>query len=176
MPQDSQTLHGKDFDDLAPGEERRIELREDQLVVTKELRDVGEVVIRTVVEEIPAQIEIEELSEHVEVEHEPVGEPVNERRQPWEEEDGDLIVPIYEEQVVVSKRLVLRERLRVRRIKTPNRQLLHDTLQRERVVVEDPQHTGLLHETQPTDDQQNSDEAEPADANVLRRIVTKALE
>jgi len=166
MQQDYTSFQDTNLDDLTPGEQRRIELREDQLVVKKELREVGEIVIRTVTEEIPAQLEIETLHEHVEVEHEPVGETVTERRRAWEE-DGDLIVPIYEEQVVVTKRLVLRERLRVRRINTPNRQVWNDTVRRERVVVEDPQQTGLVHE---------KDEAEQADGNVLRRIVSRALE
>src|SRR5579884_42298 len=87
--------------------EDTLELREEQLVAHKELRQVGEIGLRTEVEEIPGRLEVDAFREEVEVEHEPVGQTVTERTAPWEE-DGVLIVPVYEEQLVVTKRLVLR--------------------------------------------------------------------
>ena len=125
-----------------------IELREEQLIAHKELRELGEVEVRTEWDLVPGRIEVDAYREEVEVEHEPVGQVVSERGQSWEE-DGVLIVPIYEEQLVVTKRLVLRERLRIRRVGTTKRQLFEDTLRRERLVVEDPQHTGMVHERYP---------------------------
>ncbi|MBV9358449.1 MAG: YsnF/AvaK domain-containing protein, partial [Chloroflexi bacterium] len=125
--------------------ERTLELREEQLVAHKELRELGEVEVRTEIEEVPGRLEVDAFREEVYVEHEPVGKAVSERTQPWEE-DGALVVPIYEEQLVVSKRLVLRERLRIRRVRTTERQLFQDTLRQEHLVVEDPQGTGLVHE------------------------------
>jgi uncharacterized protein (TIGR02271 family) len=160
------------LDELAPGEERLIELREEQLVANKQLRDLGEVIVRTEIDTVPARLEVEALREEVEVVHEPVGETVAERANPWEE-DGVLVVPIYEEQLVVSKRLVLRERLRVRRVRTTERQLFEDTVRRERLVVEDPQQTGLVHEIYPTD---QADPKEASDGNFLTKLVGKALE
>src|SRR4029450_9720514 len=71
------------------------------------------------------------------IDHDPVGQVVSERDQPWEE-DGVLVMPVYEEQLVVTKRLVLKERLRVRRVATTDRQLFEETLRRERLVIEDP--------------------------------------
>ena len=136
------------LDELAPDEERVIELREEQLVANKQLRDLGEVIVRTEIDDLPARLEIDALREEVEVVHEPVGETVSERQNPWEE-DGVFVVPVYEEQLVVSKRLVLRERLRVRRVRTTQRQQFEDTVKRERVVVEDPQQTGLVREVYP---------------------------
>jgi len=56
------------------------------------------------------------------VEHQTVGQVVSERDEPWEEGDV-LVIPMYEEQLVVTKRLVLRERIRVRRVGTTERQL-----------------------------------------------------
>ncbi len=126
-----------------------IELREEELVAHKELRDLGEIEVRTVIDEVPGRLEIDAYREEVAIEHEAVGQMVGEREKP-REEDGVLIVPIYEEQLVVSKRLVLKERLRVRRVGTTERQLFEDTLRRERLVVEDPAHTGLVREQYPT--------------------------
>jgi uncharacterized protein (TIGR02271 family) len=165
-----------------------IELREEQLVAQKELRELGEVEVRTEVDEVPGRLEVDAYLEEVEIEHEPVGQVVSERGQPWEE-DGVLILPIYEEQLVVTKRLVLRERLRIKRVRAIERQLFEDTLRRERVVVEDPQHTGLVHERYPTgelagesapaedaagDHQTESDEH--PEGGLLGQLVRKALE
>jgi uncharacterized protein (TIGR02271 family) len=139
--------------ELGP-DERTIELREEQLVAHKELRELGEVEIRTEVEDVPGRLEVEAYREEVEIEHVPVNRIVSERVDPWEE-NGVLIVPVYEEQLVVTKRLVLREHLRVRRFSTVEHQLFEDTLRRDRVVVEDPNDTGLVHERYPADDQDN---------------------
>lgn len=136
--------------------EEAIELREEELVVHKTIQDVGEAVIRTVTEEIPGRMEVDAFREEVQVEHVPVGEVVRERREPWE--DGDvLVVPVYEEQLVVVKRLVLREELHIRRVSVTERQLFEDTLRRDRLVVEDPDGTGLVHEYFPEDEESGAD-------------------
>src|SRR5436309_1813406 len=103
-------------------EDQTIELHEEELVAERELREVGSVRVRTVVEEVPGRLEVDAQTEEVEVEHVPIGQFVSERREPWEE-DGALIVPVYEEQLVVSRRLLLREHIRVRRISGTRRQL-----------------------------------------------------
>jgi uncharacterized protein (TIGR02271 family) len=139
-PEDEAALDSVDAEAV-----QTIELREEQLIAHKELRTLGEVEVRTEWDLVPGRLEVDAYREEVEVEHEPVGQVVSERGQSWEE-NGVLIVPIYEEQLVVTKRLVLRERLRIRRVGTSERQLFEDTLRRERLVVEDPQHTGMVHE------------------------------
>ena len=146
-------MTNRDFDEaptteLSAAEERTLELREEELVAHKELRELGEVVIRTQVDEVPGRLEVETLREEVEIEREAVGEFVNERGEPWED-DGVLVVPVYEEQLVVSKRLVLKERIRIRRVRTTDRRLFEETLRRERLVVEDE--TGMVHERYATD-------------------------
>jgi uncharacterized protein (TIGR02271 family) len=135
----------------SPAMEQTIELKEERLVAHKEMRQVGEVEVRTVVEQVPGRLEVEAYSEEVVVEHVPVGQFVDERVEPWEE-DGTLVVPIYEEQLVVVKRLLLKEELRVRRIGSTERRLIEEPVRRERVVVSDPAHTGLVHERYPVDE------------------------
>ena len=124
-------------DELNPGEERVIQLREEELVAHKEVQQVGEVIVRKEIDTLPARLEVDALREEVEVLHEPVGETVSEREEPWQE-DGELVVPVYEEQLVVTRQLVLRERLRVRRLEKTERRVVEDTLKRERLVVDDP--------------------------------------
>jgi len=157
-----------------------IELREEQLVAHKDLRDLGEIEVRTEVDDVPGRLEVDAYREEVVVEHEPVGDMVSQREKPWEE-DGVLVIPIYEEQLVVTKRLILRERLRVRRVGTTERQLFEDVLRRERLVVDDPNRTGLVREQYPVDPVQERAEddkhAEPGDEpGFLGSLVRKALE
>jgi uncharacterized protein (TIGR02271 family) len=127
-----------------------LRLREEELVARKVMEEAGRVQIRTRTEEFPGRIEVEALREEVEVEHVPVGEVVSERRKPWEE-DGVLVVPVYEEQLVVTKRLVMKEHLRIRRFETNERQVFEDVLRRERLVIDDPTGHELVHEKFPTD-------------------------
>jgi uncharacterized protein (TIGR02271 family) len=159
-----------------PAVTQTLELREEQLVAHKELRDVGNVEVRTEVEEVPGRLEVDAYREEVVVEHEPVGQLVTERNKPWEE-DGVLVIPIYEEQLVVTRRLMLRERIRVQRIATTERQLFQDILCRERLFVEDPRHTGLVHEQYPTVASEPGSENEVhTDGGLLGHLVRKALD
>jgi uncharacterized protein (TIGR02271 family) len=157
--------------DADPSHSEKIELREEELFARKELRELGSVELRTEVEEVPGRLEVDAYREEVVVEHEPVGQVVSEREEP-REEDGVLVIPIYEEQLAVIKRLVLRERMRVRRVSTTERQLFEDRLRRERLVVDDAQHTGRVREVYPTPD---SDDKPPQEGFV-DQLVRKALE
>jgi len=58
--------------------------------------------------------------------------------------------------------------MRVHRVGTTERQLFQDSLRRERVVVDDPQHTGMVRELYPTDGaaDETSEGAEQADPRV----------
>jgi len=159
--------------------ERTLELREEQLVARKDLREVGEITVRTVVEEVPGRLEVEAQREEVEIEHVPQGHIVTERVGPYEE-DGVLVVPVYEEQLVVVKRLVLKEHLRVRRVSSVEHQLFEDTLRRDRLVIEDPNNTQLVHEQYATLDGDHADHdggerAEHEDSNPLGQLMRKVL-
>ena len=162
---------------LAEGE-RLVELREEQLVAHKDLREVGEIRVRTQVEEVPGRLEVEAFREEAEVEHVPIGQVVTERESPWEEE-GVLVVPVYEEQVVTVKRLLLREYLRIRRVATTETRLFEDTLRRERLVVEDPQNTGRVHEQAPAREQPTTatdEDTQRQEGGLLSKVVRKVLD
>lgn len=166
-------------------ETRTLELREERLVAHKQLEEVGEVVVRTEVEQIPGRLEVDAYREQVDIEHEPVNRVVREREDPWEEDDG-IVVPVYEEQLVVVKRLVLKEYLRIRRVGTTERQLFEDTIRRDRVIVEDPHGIDRVHEQYPTseterevdDDRQVSGHEaadEPVTGSPLQNLVKRVL-
>jgi uncharacterized protein (TIGR02271 family) len=130
---------------LDAAERPRLELLEERLVARKREEQIGEVVIRKETEEVPGRLDVETSHDEVEVEHVPVGRVVNQRE--GNRQEGDvLVVPVYEEQIVAVKRLVLREYVRVRRRRTTEYQVYNDTLRRDRLVVDDPQGTGFVHE------------------------------
>jgi uncharacterized protein (TIGR02271 family) len=168
-------------DSAAASEEGSLELREERLTARKEMEQVGEVGFRKEVEEVPSRLEVEAYREEVDVEHVPVEKVVRERVDPWEEGDT-LIVPVYEEQITVVKRLVMREQIRIRRVGTTERRLVEDTLRKERLRIEDPDHTGLARERYSTGEEFAGDEreeGEPRDekrGGLLDNMARKILE
>jgi uncharacterized protein (TIGR02271 family) len=123
-----------------------VRLHEEELVASKEMRQEGSVELRTFLEEFPGRVEIQALREEIEIEHLPAGEEVAERRAPYEEGDY-LFIPVYEEQLVVSKRLIMKERIRVRRRARTEVRVFEDTLKRERLEITQPGDTILVRES-----------------------------
>jgi len=170
---------------LREEEEHVIELKEEQLVARKRLVEAGEVVIHTEIDESPARLEVDAFHEEIEVEHVPLGKVVTERVPPWEE-NGDLIVPVYEEQLVVVKRLVLKEQVRVRRVRSWERQLFEDQVRKERLVVEEPPRVDAVREQYPVTEEPSPrpqpaaetalDQTGPEEGGFLTHLVRKALQ
>ena len=92
----------------------RIELAEEQAEITKRVVERGRVVVRTRVETRDEIAEIGLQQEEVTVDRVPLGVPV-EVAPTMREEDGVLIVPVLEEQLVLTTRLILKEEIRITR-------------------------------------------------------------
>jgi uncharacterized protein (TIGR02271 family) len=162
-----------------------LELREEQLVPRKELEEVGRVRIRKAVEDVPRRLELDAYYEEAEVEHVPIGRVVKER-EAAREEDGVYIVPIYEEQLVVVKRLVLKEEIHIRHQGATETRLFEETVRRERLVIEDPDRTGRVREhyatEQPEGERVAGDavrgegEESPEEGGLLEKLGRKVLE
>ena len=132
------------------GETETLELREEHLVAHTELEETGRVRFRKEVEDLPRRLEVDAYVEEVTVEHVPIGRIVKEQ-EPAREEHGVYIVPIYEEQLVVVKRLVLKEEIRIHRQSTTEKRLFEETVRHERLVIDDPDRTGRVREQYATD-------------------------
>ena len=91
-----------------------IELAEEQATVSKIEVERGRVIVRTRVEERDEVVELSLRRDDVMVEHVPIG-IVIEAPPAVREEDGVLIVPVIEEQLVVRTQLVLKEEIRITR-------------------------------------------------------------
>jgi uncharacterized protein (TIGR02271 family) len=167
----------------APDEVESLELREERLEARKVPEETGRVRVRKAVEEVPRRLEAEAYYEDVEVEHVPIGRIVKEQESP-REEDGDYIVPVYEEQLVLVKRLLLKEEIHIRRRGATERRLFEETVRRERIVVEDPDNTGRVREHYATARPEGDvvagevapDEADPERPGFLEKLGRKVLE
>ncbi len=109
-------------------------LLEETLSVSKRRVETGRVRVEVKVVEREEPFELELGREEVEVRHVPVGRPVD--AVPETRREGDtLIVPVVEEEVVVTKRLVLREELHITRRSVRRTERASVTLRSEEAVV-----------------------------------------
>ena len=114
--------------------EEAVPLSEEILSVGKRTVETGRLRIATVVHEREEIVEQDLSSETVEVLRVPVGRPVDAAPEPRYEGDV-LIVPILEEELVVTKRLVLKEELHIRKQATRRTERVTETLRSEDAVV-----------------------------------------
>jgi len=108
---------------------------EETLEVEKHAVETGRVRISKTVTERQEEVDMPLLREEVAVERVAVNRVVTEP--PAVRTEGDtLIVPLLEEELVVEKRLVLKEELRITRRQTETHQARQVTLRREEATVE----------------------------------------
>ncbi|MBP2295600.1 DUF2382 domain-containing protein [Azospirillum rugosum] len=115
--------------------EQTIPLYDEVLSVGKRAVERGRVRITTEVREREETVEQELDSDSVEVVRVPVGRPVEVAPEPRHEGDV-LIIPVVEEELVVTKRLVLREELHIRKRTTRRTERVTETLRSEEASVE----------------------------------------
>jgi uncharacterized protein (TIGR02271 family) len=107
----------------------------ESLRVERRAVETGRVRIHKTVEERAQEIDEPLLRERVEVERVPVGRVV-ETAPPVRHEGDTMVVPVLEEVLVVEKRLVLKEELRITRRREEAREPQRVTLRTETVSVE----------------------------------------
>jgi uncharacterized protein (TIGR02271 family) len=79
---------------------------------------------------------VEELlaRERVEIERKPIGKPLDQA--PAIREEGDVIViPVVEEEIVVARRLVLKEEIRIRRVRETERHVERVPLREQEAAI-----------------------------------------
>ena len=115
-------------------DEQVIPLHEEVLSVGKRAVERARVRITTEVRERQETVEQELDRETVEVVRVPVGRPVDSAPEPRQEGDV-LIVPVVEEELVVTKRLVLKEELHIRKTITRRTERITETLRSEEAAI-----------------------------------------
>ena len=112
-----------------------IPLVEETVRVSKEDVVTGRVRVRTVTEEIEQVVGQELDSENVEITRVAVDRDVVEA--PAIRQEGDVtIISLVEEIIVVTKRLIVKEEVHIRRIKSTERIETSINLRKQRVIVE----------------------------------------
>lgn len=130
----SSNLEG--FQTLNNGNEWRIPLVEERLKVTTRPIEAGTVRVQKRVEEVEESLTVPVVHDDVEVQRVAVNKPLNAPAQPRQEGDW-LVVPVMKEVLVVEKRLMLVEEVRIRRRQVTEQQEVKDTVRRERLDIED---------------------------------------
>lgn len=97
-------------------EEQVLPLVEESLSLNRRTVETGKVLVKTILNQRKEIAKADIYRHAVSVEHVPINREIDEVPAPWE--DGDvLVIPVVEEVLVVEKRLILREELRVTRRK-----------------------------------------------------------
>jgi len=108
---------------LAPGQVVRVPVVEERLRVEKRVVEAGSVVVHVTPREREEVVDVPLVEERVEVERVPVNRVVD--APPAVRQEGDVtVIPVFEEVLVVEKRLMLKEEVRLtrRRLTTQDRQ------------------------------------------------------
>lgn len=108
--------------------------REEELVTDKALVDAGSVRVRKSADVLPVELAIERNTEHAEVER--LAPEGGGSGQVETLADGSVSIPIFEEELVITKRLVVRERVIVRKRTVADEHLIEAELKRERADID----------------------------------------
>lgn len=120
----------------APAADAPVELvrHEEEATVTAEPRQAGAVRLRKRVDRLMASAELARKVETGEVERHPV--EAGDSGEVETLEDGSISIPLFEEEIVVTKRMVVRERLIVRKSQWTETMTVPLELKRERIDIE----------------------------------------
>lgn len=129
MDEHRRPITGGDAGDVA------VPIAEEQVVVTKRHVPRERVRLTTSPTTRDELVDVPLLHEEIVVERVPIGRVVEEAAAPRQEGDT-LVVPVHDEVLVVEKRLVLREEVRLTRVRREVREQRRVELRREEVHIE----------------------------------------
>lgn len=112
-----------------------IPVAEETVEIEKRVRETGKVSIHKSIREEEEEVTLPLIRETVEIERVPIGRVVESPMAPRREGDM-LIVPVVEEVLVVEKKLVLKEEVHIRTVRTETEKTEHITVRKEEVTVE----------------------------------------
>ena len=109
---------------------------EEQLRVGSTTEQAGAVRARKHVDVENVSTRVERGTEHAEMDRTPVDDETTDSGEVETLPDGSISIPVFEEQIVISKRLVVRERVILRKHTVYEEQVVSADLRRERLEVE----------------------------------------
>jgi uncharacterized protein (TIGR02271 family) len=114
-------------------EELRVQRSEEELAAGTREREAGQLKVRKRVRTDRETVEVPTRHEEVSVERVPVSGEATEA----EIGDDEVVVPVTEEEVVVGKRAVVKEEVRVRKDVVEDTEVVEEDVRREEIDVED---------------------------------------
>jgi uncharacterized protein (TIGR02271 family) len=126
-------VHQSRGDDLADEDELRVQRTEEELIAGTRQREAGSIRVRKRLRTDRERIEVPTRHEEVSVERVPVEGEVSEA----EIGEDEVVVPVTEEEIVVHKRPVLKEEVRIRKDVVEETEVVEEDVRREEVEVED---------------------------------------
>ena len=126
--------------DRTAEDEIRVQRSEEELVAGTREREAGAVKVRKRVRTDREQLTVPKKREEVSVEQVPVNEEGRRREAPEArivDEDDEIRIPILEEEVVVEKRPVVKEEIRLRKEVVEEEEVVEADVRKEEVDVED---------------------------------------
>ena len=130
------TVQSRTEDDRDPDKtgETVIPLLAEEVAVAKQVVETGRVQVSRVTHEREQLVDELLAHETVEIDRTPIGRQVD-RVPPIIDEGDTVVIPIVEEVLVIERRLLLREEVRVRRVRSTERHQESVTLRHHEAVV-----------------------------------------
>jgi uncharacterized protein (TIGR02271 family) len=132
-PPAEEGVSGEGAEDLEDEDELRVQRTEEELAAGTREREAGQLKVRKRVRTDREQIEVPTRHEEVSVERVPVEGEAKEA----EIGEDEVSVPVTEEEVVVEKRAVAKEEVRIRKDVVEDTEVVEEDVRREEVEVED---------------------------------------
>jgi uncharacterized protein (TIGR02271 family) len=126
-------VHQSRGDDLDDEDELRVQRVEEELAAGTRQREAGQLKVRKRVRTDREQIEVPTRHEEVSVERVPVKGEASEA----EIGEAEVVVPVTEEEVIVGKRPVAKEEVRIRKEVVEGTETVEEDVRREEIEVED---------------------------------------
>jgi uncharacterized protein (TIGR02271 family) len=120
-------------DDLEDEDELRVQRSEEELAAGTREREAGQLKVRKRVRTDRETIEVPTRHEEVSVERVPASGEATEA----EIGEDEVVVPVTEEEVVVGKRAVAKEEVRIRKNVVEDTEIVEEDVRREEIEVED---------------------------------------
>ena len=120
---------GSDLDDR---DEIRVQRQEEELRAGVREREAGQVSVRKSVRTERERIAVPKKREEVSVERVPVADGT-----PGEIGEGDVTIPVVEEEVVVEKRAVVKEEIKVRKDVVQDEEIVEADVRKEEIDIDD---------------------------------------
>jgi len=115
----------------------RIQRSEEELAAGVRQREAGSVNVNKSVRTETETVRVPKMREQVDVERVPVGQEVDAEMAQTAFGEEEVVVPVYEEEVVVSTRVVLKEEVRLRKDVVEEEEVVEVDLRKEEIEIDD---------------------------------------